>query len=134
MQINPYLSFNGQCGEAFRFYERVLGGRIEFIQTYGESPMDAPPEQRDWVMHVSLSVDGDTLFGSDAPPGYYEKPQGTSVSINIERASEGERIFNELAEGGQVRMPFEKTFWAAGFGMCVDRFGIPWMVNCEKGD
>jgi PhnB protein len=136
MRINPYLSFNGQCGEAFRFYERVLGGRIEFMQTYGESPMadETPADMRGWVMHTTLSVDGQTLFGSDSPPEYYEKPQGTYVSINVERASEGERIFNALAEGGSVKMPFEKTFWAAGFGMCVDRYGIPWMVNCEQGD
>ena len=134
MQINPYLVFSGQCAEAFRFYERVLGGRIEFIQTFGESPMadQTPPEWRDWVMHVSLAVDGQKLFGSDSPPEHFEKPAGTSVSIHVERASEGERVFDALAEGGQVKMPFQKTFWAAGFGMCVDRFGTPWMVNCEQ--
>ena len=136
MQINPYLVFNGQCAEAFRFYERVLGGRIDFMQTFGESPMagETPPEWHGWVMHATLSVDGQRLMGSDSPPEHFEKPAGTSVSINVERASEGERIFDALAEGGTVKMPFQKTFWAAGFGMCVDRYGTPWMVNCEKGD
>ena len=71
-------------------------------------------------------------MASDAPPGHYEKPQGFSVALQIKDPVEGERIFNALAENGKVQMPFQETFWATRFGMCVDRFGIPWMVNCEK--
>lgn len=135
MQVNPYLNFNGQCAEAFRFYEQVLGGKIESMMTYAESPMagETPPALRDHVMHARLVLDGQVLMASDSPPEYYEKPQGLYVSLNVEKAADAERIFHALAENGTVKMPFEKTFWAAGgFGMLVDRFGTPWMVNCEK--
>ena len=134
MQLQPYLNFNGDCAEAFKLYEKVLGGKIEGMMTHGDSPMaeQTPPEWQDRIMHARLVVGDAVLMASDAPPEYYAKPQGTYVSINVKTTSEGERIFNALAEGGSVQMPFEKTFWAAGFGMLVDRFGIPWMVNCEE--
>ena len=133
MQIHTYLLFDGQCDEAFRLYERVLGGKIDFIQTHGESPMgdQAPPELRDKIMHVHMTVGDQVLMGSDAPPGHFEKPQGFSVSLGIEDPAEAERVFRELSEGGEVRMELQKTFWAERFGMLVDRFGIPWMVNCQ---
>jgi PhnB protein len=133
MQLQPYLMFNGQCKEAFQFYERVLGGKIEMMTTFGDAPPGAggTPESRDLIMHVRLVVGDAVLMGSDSPPQYYEKPQGISVSISVKDVSEGERIFNALAEGGKVNMQFSKTFWSPGFGMAVDRFGTPWMVNCE---
>jgi PhnB protein len=137
MQAIPYLNFDGQCAEAFRFYERVLGGKIEAMFTNGESPMagHVPPEWHDRVMHARLVVDGAVLMASDSPPGQHQQAQGMFVSLHPETAAEGTRIFNALAEGGNVVMPYEKTFWAAGgFGMLVDRFGTPWMVNVEKGD
>jgi len=136
MQIAPYLFFDGQCAEAFRFYERVLGGKIEFMQTVGESPArdEMAADQHDTIIHVSMTVGGQRLMGSDAPPPHFEQPQGFSISLGIEEPADAERIFNELSEGGQVRMPLQKTFWAARFGMCVDRYGTPWMVSCEKGD
>jgi PhnB protein len=135
MQIHTYLLYDGQCGEAFRFYERVLGGKIDFIQTHGESPMadQTPPELRDKVMHVHMTVGDQVLMGSDAPMQHFEKPQGFSVSLGIEDPAEAERVFNGLAEGGTVTMPLQKTFWAERFGMLVDRYGIPWMVNCQAG-
>jgi PhnB protein len=134
MQLNAYLSFNGQCEAAFKFYERLLGGKVTFMMTWGESPMkdQFPPELQKQIMHATLTVGDGLLMGADPPPDRYEKPQGISVSINLKDTAEGKRIFNGLAEGGTVHMPFQETFWAAGFGMCVDRFGIPWMVNCEK--
>ena len=92
----------------------------------------APPEWQDKVLHASILLGDTTVFASDAPPGHYEQPKGMSVSIGVNDKAKGERIFNALAEGGSVTMPFAKTFWAEGFGMCVDRFGIPWMVNCEQ--
>lgn len=133
MQVHPYLNFNGQCREAFQFYERVLGGEIEMMSTYGGSPMasEMPAETHDRVMHVSMKVGDGVLMGSDSPSQYYQKPQGLYVSIQVKDAAEGERVFQALSEGGQVTMPFEKTFWSPGFGMAVDRFGTPWMVNCE---
>jgi PhnB protein len=132
--FTTYLNFKGNCAEAFRFYERCFGGKIEFMQTFGESPMkdSVRPDEYDLVMHVTLKVDGDTLMGSDAPPDRYEAPQGMYVSVHPKTYAEAERIFQDLSDGGTPEMPFQKTFWSAGFGMTRDRFGIPWMVNCDQ--
>jgi PhnB protein len=136
VQVNPYLNFNGQCAEAFRFYERVLGGKIEVMMTHGESPIagEVPVEWRDRVLHARLAVGDQVLMASDSPPEMYQKPQGLYVSLQVEQSADAQRIFQALVENGTVTMPFEKTFWAAGgFGMLVDRFGTPWMINCEQG-
>ena len=134
MHVDPYLNFNGQCAEAFRFYERVLGGKIEGMMTHGESPMadQVPPGWRDRVMHARLVAGDAVLMGSDSPPEHYEKPQGISVSLNVDDPAVADRIFHALADNGSVSMPIQQTFWAARFGMLVDRFGIPWMINCEQ--
>jgi PhnB protein len=134
MQLNAYLNFNGNCAEAFKFYEQVLGGKIVFMQTHAETPAKdfVPANWQDKIMHVRLEVGEEALMGSDAPPDHFAPPQGITVSVNVSPYAEAERIFNALAEGGRTTMPFQKTFWAVGFGMTVDRFGIPWMVNCEK--
>ena len=133
MELSPYLLFNGDCAEAFKFYEQVLGGKIEAMMPFAGSPSaeSAPPEWGDKILHASMKIDGQYIMASDAPPGHFAKPQGISVSIALKDRDKGESIFNSLAEGGDVQMPFQKTFWASGFGMCTDRFGIPWMVNCE---
>ncbi len=134
MQLNPYLLFNGQCEEAFKFYAQCLGGKIEAMMPHAGTPMEkhSPPEWRDKILHASLSVDGQLLMGSDAPPQHYEQPKGFSVSLQLKDPAAAERIFNALVEQGTVKMPFQQTFWAFRFGMLVDRFGIPWMINCEK--
>lgn len=135
MKLNPMLSFNGQCETAFKFYEQCLGGKIQTMMTWGDSPMadQVPAEWRDRIIHATLVVGEEAaLLGGDAPPDRYEKPQGLSVTIQIKDVVEGERIFNELAENGTVHMPFQKTFWSPGFGVCVDRFDIPWLVNCGQ--
>jgi len=133
MQFNPYLTFNGQCEAAFKFYERALGGKIEVMMTHEGSPMEdqVPSEWRKKILHARLLVGDGILMGSDAPPGRYEKPQGFSVSVHIATTAEAERVFGALAEKGQVQMPLQQTFWAARFGMLVDQFGTPWMINCE---
>ena len=133
MQLNPYLLFNGDCESALKFYEQLLGGKIEFQTKYAGSPAAemAPPDWGDKILHATMKIDSNYIMAADAPPGHYEKPQGFSVSIAVNDRDKGESIFNALSEGGKVVMPFAKTFWASGFGMCVDRFGIPWMVNCE---
>jgi PhnB protein len=133
MQLSPYLLFNGQCEAAFKFYAECLGGKIEAMMTHAGTPAEqqVPAEWRDKILHARLTVGDNVLMASDAPPGRYEQPKGFSVSIQINDRAEAERIFNALSENGTVQMPFEQTFWAAGFGMCVDRFGIPWMVNCD---
>lgn len=137
MQLNPYLMFNGQCEAAFRFYEQCLGGKITTMMTHGESPEPSmveqlPPEWRNKILHVSLMIGNQELMGSDSPPEYYEEPKGFSVSISLNDPEKAEHIFHKLAENGTVRMPFQQTFWAYRFGMLVDQFGIPWMINCDQ--
>ncbi len=135
MQINPYLSFTGQCEAAFKLYERVLGGKILSSFRYGGSPMadQAPPGWDDKIMHATLSVDGGVIMGSDVAPAQYKPMQGISMSISVTDPAEAERIFQALADNGQVQMPIQQTFWALRFGMLVDQYGTPWMVNCEAG-
>ena len=134
MQLNPYLTFNGRCEAAFKFYERCLGGKIEMMLTHGGSPManQTPAGWHDKIMHARLIVGDKVLMGSDAPPERYEGPKGFCVSLGIDDPTEAERIFKALAENGTVQMPLQQTFWAVRFGMLVDQFGIPWMVNCEQ--
>jgi PhnB protein len=130
MQLAPYLNFDGTCAEAFRFYGEVFGGRPEIMR-----PEEMPdgggmgPEWRGRVMHASLDIGGQQLMGSDSPPGGHEGMRGMHVSVHVEDVEEGRRLFDRLQEGGSVTMPFEQTFWSPGFGMLVDRFGTPWMVN-----
>lgn len=133
MQLNPYLSFKGDCEEAFAFYERVLGATRGPLFRWGGSPMEAqaPAGWGDKVMHASATIAGQTIMGADLPSGMYEAPHGFSLSLQIPSVAEAERVFAGLAEGGTVTMPLEKTFWAERYGMLVDRFGIPWQVNCE---
>ena len=132
MQLSPYLNFNGQCEAAFKFYERVLGGKIEAMITFAGTPAEehAPPELRNKILHARLIVGGDALMGSDAPPDRHETPKGFSVSLQIDDPADAERIFHALAENGIVQLPIQETFWADRFGMLVDQFGVPWMVNC----
>jgi PhnB protein len=134
MDLNPYLSFNGQCEEAFKFYEKHLSGKITFSMTYGAAPghETIPPEWSKRIMHVTLSLGDRVLQGADAPPGQYQKPQGFSLALNFKDAAEADRVFNALAENGTVQMPLQETFWALRFGALADQFGISWMVNCEK--
>jgi PhnB protein len=134
MQLNPYLNFNGQCEEAFRFYERSLGGKIEMMMTHEQAPNpeQVPAQWRSKIMHARLSVGDKVLMGSDGLPDRYQKPQGFSVSVSVDKPADAERIFAALAEKGTVQMPIQKTFWAERFGAVIDRFGIPWMINCEQ--
>src|SRR5262245_33986788 len=134
MKLNPYLSFDGQCRAAFQFYEKTLGGTITFMQTIGESEMakSMPPESHNRVMHVTLQVGDQVLQGADAPPGQFTKPGGFCVALHFDEAAEGERVFNNLAQNATVQMPFQPTFWAKGFGMLIDQFGTPWIVNAGQ--
>lgn len=133
MQLNPYLSFDGQCEAAFKYYEQCLGGKIEAMLTYEGSPMadEVPADWGNKVMHAEFKLGDRVLMGADCPPGQYEAAKGTSLMIGNTDPAEAERAFNALAEKGTVKMPIQETFWAAKFGMLVDQFGIPWMVNCE---
>ena len=130
-QLNTYLFFDGNCADAMRFYERTLGGKLS-LMTHAESPMAAetPPGSANRILHARLDFDGGMLMASDSMVGQpYEGMKGFSLSLIYPTEAEGRRMFDALAQGGHVIMPMQKTFWAEGFGMLVDRFGTPWMVN-----
>ena len=145
MQFTPYLNFDGNCAEAMAFYAKLFGGQIVHQSTFGEMPphegMPPLPESaKNRLMHAHLQVGAQAIMASDTLPampgqsaeacgGGYVKPQGLWVSIGVADTAEGQRVFKALADGGQVAMPFGKTFWSEGFGMVTDRFGTPWMVN-----
>jgi len=128
----PYVSYDGNCEAAFKFYEKALGAKIEMLLRNEEAPpeMPSPPERKQKIMHGRISIDGQTLMASDTPPEHFHKPQGFSVSLTVSDPAEAERKFKALLEGGSVMMPFGKTFFSRGFGMGTDQFGIPWMVYC----
>lgn len=134
MQVNAYIMFSGQCEAAFRFYAKCLGGTIEAMLPHEGTPAadHVPAAWRQKIMHARLRLGDGVLMGSDAPPPYQEKPQGFSVALHFKEPAEAERAFHALAEGGTVRMPIAETFWATRFGMLVDPFGIPWMINCPR--
>jgi PhnB protein len=136
MQMNPYLSFKGDCEAAFELYASCLGGELGPIFRYVGTPMasQVPADWSDKIMHGSLKVGDQVLMGGDVAPEQYEEPKGFSMSLHINSAAEAERVFHELARDGRVVMPLEKTFWAARFGMVVDRFGIQWLINCDGSD
>lgn len=145
MQINPYLMFSGNCEEAFRYYEKHLGGQIVAMMKYSEAPPmpegQAPPPDagcapdmtgaENLIMHACMMVGGVSLMASDAPPNMpQEKMQGISVTLNLTSETEARRIFDALSQGGTVTSPLMQTFWAKAFGTVTDRFGTPWMINC----
>jgi PhnB protein len=134
MQASPHLHFKGNCREAFNFYAATLRGRIAFAMTYGESPAasQTPPEARDQIIHARLEFGDQALMGCDPPRERFQPAQGFNVLLTVQDPAEAERVFVALARDGSISMPFAQTFWAYRFGMCTDRFGIPWMVNCEQ--
>ena len=141
MRIDPYLMFNGQCEAAFKFYQQCLGGTIKTMLKFSDAPKDEdgevgcgplPPGSENLIMHACLSFNDQILMASDTPSHCpYEGIKGCAVSLNVDSIGEAERIFAALSENGTVQMPLGKTFWAARFGMFMDQFGVPWMINCE---
>jgi PhnB protein len=132
LKLNINLSFNGECEAAFKFYERCLNGRITYMLTWGDSPManGAPTEWGTKINHATIEVGNTVLQGSDPAPGSFVAPQGFCIMLQLNE-SDGARVFTSLSDGGTIGVPYQKTFWAAGFGMVTDRFGIPWAVNAE---
>jgi PhnB protein len=130
--LTPYLFYQDKCEAAFNYYAKVLDGKIEMMLRSEEAPEEMPvaPERKKTIMHARMSIGDSVLMASDSPPEHHHRPQGFSVSLTIKDPAEAERKFKALADGGNVTMPFGKTFFSKGFGMCVDRFGIPWMVSC----
>ncbi len=139
MRLNSHLHFSGQCEEAFKFYEKCLGGKIEGMFRYQEAPggdvQNVSPDWRNKVMHAYMTMGDQVLMGMDAPPERFKKPQGFHVNINVKNVAEGKKIFEALSEKGTVIMPFAATFWSPGFAMFVDRFGPPgWSTASRQPD
>lgn len=136
MGLACYLTFNGQCEEAMKFYAHCLGTQINELHRFGDMPGgDVPAECANQVMHANLSFKGTTLMASDSPPemGFDGKYSGFSVSVNVDNVQDAETIFAALSDGATVTMPIGEQFWAVRFGMLTDKFGVGWMVNCDKG-
>jgi PhnB protein len=135
MHISPHLCFDGQCREAMQLYQKTLGGTLQTMLTYGESPMASSIESR-WhgrILHATLVLDEVELTGVDVLPGSYQRPQGFFVTLTVTGIARAREIFTTLSEGGAIRMSFEKTFWSPGFGVLTDRFGIPWEISTDGG-
>ena len=134
MRMNAYLSFRGDCEEAFEYYREHLGADVGQLFRYAGSPMadQAPADWGHKIMHGTVTIGGEPLMGGDVAPGDYQAPRGFSMSLALADTGKADRIFRALSDGGTVQVPMAETFWAARFGMVTDRFGIPWMINCER--
>lgn len=134
MQLNAYLNFNGQCEEAFKFYEQALGGKILVMSRFQGTPGEnmVPADMRTKIIHARIQLGDTVLMGSDSPPDRASQPKGFGLSLQFNTAAEAEAKFRALCDKGEVSMPMGKTFFAERFGMLKDRFGVPWMVVCEK--
>jgi len=130
--LTAYLAFDGTCAEAMRFYERTLNGKIETMLKTSETPVadHVPPGNADRIMHAHLLFDGGELMAGDSLVGdTYKGMSGFSLALTYPTAAAARRVFDALGEGGRVTMPFDSSFWADGFGMVIDRFGTPWIIN-----
>lgn len=134
MNANAYLMFNGTCDAALKFYEKTIGAKVEMKMTFADSPMkdQCTPGSENHILHARFKVGEVIVMCSDCPEGRYEKPAGFSMALNPATPEEAEKVFNALVEKGSVTMPLAETFWAQKFGMLVDQFGVPWMINCEQ--
>ena len=130
MQLNAYLNFGGNCEEAFRFYEKNLGGKITFMMRYADQPdpKNIPPGTEKFVLYANMSIAGTELMGSDAPLDRFQPMRSVYLSLGVDSDAEAERIYGLLKEGGEVFMPMGETFFALRFGMLRDRFGTSWMI------
>lgn len=136
MKINAYLNFDGNCEEAIGFYAQCLDGKVESLMRFGETPAaeHVPPEYAQRVMHAHLQVGDQSLMASDSTPQCPAKGfQGYSLALNVDSIAQAERVFAALSQGGNVDMPLAQTFWAVRFGALTDKFGVSWLINCEKG-
>lgn len=132
-QLVPYLNFAGNCDEAFNFYKEALEEEIISFQRYDTSPIEIPEYYKNKVLHATIKFDEVIIMGADTMPGQAVNQGNTiSISINLEDIEKAKKYFDNLSAGGSILMQFAETFWGATFGMFIDKFGINWMVNCEK--
>jgi PhnB protein len=130
VQLHTYLNYGGNCEQAFQFYEQHLGGRITFLMRHGEAPGpgSVPAEWNGKIQHARIALGGTELLGADIPPDRFQPIRSAYLSLTLESAAEAERVYALLAEGGQVFMPIQETFFATRFAMLRDRFGTSWML------
>ena len=133
MQLIPHLGFLGDCEAAFKFYAGCLNGEVLALVTYGATPMakEVSAEWQSKIIHGTMRIGDTVIMGADVGAERYEAPKGITLTLGVKDPAEGERLFQALAENGQVVMPYQKTFWSPGFGMVVDKFKVPWMINTE---
>ena len=133
--LQIYLSFNGDCEVAFRFYEQRLGATRAQMFPYANSPMaaDIPPGWETKIMHGSITLGGITVLGADLAPGRYEQPKGFRIFLEADDPADTDRLFHALAENATIEMPLQQTFWSLRFGVLTDQFGIPWTLSCARG-
>ncbi len=130
MRLNTYLNYGGNCAEAFRFYEKHLGGKIAMMSTHGDvpGPSQVPPEWKDKVLHARIELGGTDLLGADIPPDRFQPMRSAYLTLTLDSVDEAESIYALLTEGGQIYMKMEETFFAKRFAMLRDKFGTSWML------
>jgi PhnB protein len=135
IDYRPFVFFGGDCRDAFIHYREILGGDL-FLLSFADAPSEqlVPPEQADLIIHAALTTDGAYVMGSDDPTGEFTGIEGMSVSVSVDDVDEARRVIDGLADGGQVTAPLAETFFSPAFGMCVDRFGVPWMIVAASPD
>jgi PhnB protein len=134
MKLNTFLNYGGNCREAFLFYEKHLGGKINFLMTQADQPgkTDVPPELKDMIIYINMSIGGTELMGSDFPDPSFQPMRSVYLSLGVDTSEEAERIYALLSEGGQIFMPMQETFYAHKFAMVRDRFGTSWMILHQR--
>ena len=136
MQLHTYLNYGGNCEEAFKFYEKHLGGTITMLMRHGEQPnaSNVAPEWKNAVLHARMTLGGTELFGADIPPDRFQPMRSAYLSLSVESVEEAERVYALLTDGGQIFMKMEETFFASRFAMLRDRFGTSWMILGPRPD
>jgi PhnB protein len=134
MKLTTYLHFNGNCEEALKFYQKALGAKPLMMMRYGDSPManESAPDMAQKIIHGRIAIGDDFLMASDVPPGRAQEQTGFAINIGVDTPEEAERLFSALSDKAEIHMPMAETFWAHRFGVLKDKFGVSWMVNCEK--
>jgi PhnB protein len=134
MRLHTYLNYGGNCEQAFRFYERHLGGKITMMMTHGQqpNPNDVPPDWKNAILHARINIGETELMGADVPPGRFQPMRSAYLSLTVSSTDEAERIYALLSDGGQIFMPMEETFFAFRFAMLRDKFGTSWMILHER--
>jgi PhnB protein len=134
MKLHTYLNYGGNCEQAFRFYEKHLGGKITMLMTHGQQPnaRDVPPDQQNAILFARMSIGETDLMGSDVPSERFQPMRSVYLSLSVSSIDEAERLFGLLSVGGEIFMPMQETFFAFRFAMLRDTFGTSWMIINER--